>query len=1020
MKATVAACVGRFYLGFLLALITVHAVGAEPFALLSPTNAWRYNDESVDLGTNWIAPAYDDSTWSNGLSTLGFRAVSNTNYPLPPPNFIRTLLRKNTPTNSAMNIMTFYFRTHFTFTNDPAGIVLIASNLIDDGAIFYINGREIQRVRMPEGTVTWDTPAIGTRLIGTTRTPTATTYGYAVFSVPVNALVQGDNVAAVEVHQGSFASASMAFQMELWMEPSGPPVFDTQPLSATVFPGTNVTMSVSLTGGRDASIQWFHHTSPLRAATNSVLTFSNILVEQGGRYYAVASNSFGMATSSVAGLTVIGGESKLRVLEFTNVWRFDQSGADLGTAWRAPVYDDSSWPSGTGVLIRSPHSGFPEPTNQVLSLTGTSGDPIITYYFRTHLALPPGVSNVVLVASNLLDDGAVFYANGAEAARSRLNGIVTAVTFAQSSPNNGLSYETMLLPSTNLVSGDNVLAVEVHQSAPGSADVVFGMNLYAYGAFNQPVVILTPPRSQTVEEQTPVSFFADVIGAQSLFFQWFRNGVPIADGTNRILRIDVAHPANAGNYTFIASNALNVVTSTVATLSVIPDVVPPTLTAAYGTNGIAGLVVVFSDPVAPQSATNTANYVLSSPVNILSAQMIAPNIVLLTTSGLGPPFDYTLWVTNVSDLADSPNFIAPNASVHVQPNRFSLPTGLMQVQTVFIIVMENKDWSDIKGSTNAPYINSLLPQASYCERYTSPTNLHPSQPNYIWLEAGDHFGHVNSDGPFVSRISSTNHLSTQLHHAGIEWRGYMESLPYGRTGLLDSYPYVGRHNPFAFFDDITMNTNYCTNHVRPYAEFAGDLAGGKIGRYNFIVPNDTNDMHSGPPGSNAGLGGLIKQGDDWLSRELPQILNSAAFSNNGAVFITFDENDFSTNAMAMIVLSPLAKGGGYASYVPYDHSSTLRTMQEIFGVRPYLGAAANASPLNDLFKDLSLSTVRSNGVLSLRLDGVLPGRTNYVQASSNLVTWTTINTNVATNSIVILDPDAASSPQRFYRAIEQQ
>ena len=93
-------------------------------------------------------------------------------------------------------------------------------------------------------------------------------------------------------------------------------------------------------------------------------------------------------------------------------------------------------------------------------------------------------------------------------------------------------------------------------------------------------------------------------------------------------------------------------------------------------------------------------------------------------------------------------------------------------------------------------------------------------------------------------------------------------------------------------------------------------------------------------------------------------------------------------------------------------------MQEIFGLRPYLGAAANASPLNDLFKDFSLSVIRSNGIAGVRLDNVLLGRTNYVQASSDLVRWTTISTNIATNAIMILDPAAATSPQQFYRAIE--
>src|SRR5205085_9448396 len=139
------------------------------------------------------------------------------------------------------------------------------------------------------------------------------------------------------------------------------------------------------------------------------------------------------------------------------------------------------------------------------------------------------------------------------------------------------------------------------------------------------------------------------------------------------------------------------------------------------------------------------------------------------------------------------------------------------------------------------------------------------------------------------------------------------------------------HNPFAFFNDVTTDYNYATNHIRPYSYFAGDLAANRIGRYNWITPNLTNDMHDLAPGSSS----AVRQGDNWLALELPRILNSAAFTNNGLVILTFDESNASTTSpIMMAVLSPLAKGGGYVTTNFYDHSSTLRTMQDIFGVGP--------------------------------------------------------------------------------------
>src|SRR5881628_3457840 len=70
------------------------------------------------------------------------------------------------------------------------------------------------------------------------------------------------------------------------------------------------------------------------------------------------------------------------------------------------------------------------------------------------------------------------------------------------------------------------------------------------------------------------------------------------------------------------------------------------------------------------------------------------------------------------------------------------------VQTVFIILMENHNWADIKGSASAPYINNtLLPMSSYTTQYFNPPGIHPSLPNYLWLEAGTNFGISNDANP---------------------------------------------------------------------------------------------------------------------------------------------------------------------------------------------------------------------------------------------------------------------------------
>jgi hypothetical protein len=200
---------------------------------------------------------------------------------------------------------------------------------------------------------------------------------------------------------------------------------------------------------------------------------------------------------------------------------------------------------------------------------------------------------------------------------------------------------------------------------------------------------------------------------------------------------------------------------------------------------------------------------------------------------------------------------------------------------------------------------------------------------------------------------------------------------------------------------------------------AGDLASNNVARYNFITPDTCDDMHdSCPPLTNN-----ILQGDNWLSNNLPTILNSRAYKEGGAVFITWDEVTSGIQApIGMIVLSPYAKGGGYSNQIFYNHGSTLRTMEELFNVSPFLGGATNATDLSDLFsppgpKITSFSPTPA-GTEMLVL-GVMPGSTNIVQCSTNFVDWTAIATNIpATNFFHYTNTAPVGLPQQFFRVVQ--
>jgi phosphatidylinositol-3-phosphatase len=279
----------------------------------------------------------------------------------------------------------------------------------------------------------------------------------------------------------------------------------------------------------------------------------------------------------------------------------------------------------------------------------------------------------------------------------------------------------------------------------------------------------------------------------------------------------------------------------------------------------------------------------------------------------------------------------------------SRQSGLSSIKTVFIILFENTNWASITPSV-APYIRTtVVPMGAHATQYFNPLGTHPSEPNYIWLEAGDDLGLTTDKDASPSNSTSTkDHLVRHLENAGISWKTYQEDID-GTTCPLTSGGFAGsyaaKHNPFVFFRDLTDNNNpnssYCIAHNRPFAELATDLRKNTIARYNFITPNLCNDMHD--------CG--ITAGDTWLSQTLPVILNSRAYRDNGAVFITWDEGaGGSDGPIGMVVVSPLAKAN-YSNSIYYTHSSTLRTMQEIFRVRPFLRDAANATDLSDLFAD---------------------------------------------------------------------
>jgi hypothetical protein len=155
------------------------------------TNVWKYHDQGVDLGTAWRFPGYDDTPWPSGPALL----YNNTNNLQMPRN---TLIDFG-PT-------THYFRTTFVYTGAPQILSLSMRHIVDDGAVFYLNGMEVTRFNLPAGPIFY------------TNTASSAAGNASIRLVPTLAmtnLVIGTNVLAVEVHQAAIDGEDVAFGAEL-------------------------------------------------------------------------------------------------------------------------------------------------------------------------------------------------------------------------------------------------------------------------------------------------------------------------------------------------------------------------------------------------------------------------------------------------------------------------------------------------------------------------------------------------------------------------------------------------------------------------------------------------------------------------------------------------------------------------------------------------------------------------------------------------------------------------------------
>ncbi len=179
---------------------------------------------------------------------------------------------------------------------------------------------------------------------------------------------------------------------------------------------------------------------------------------------------------------------KLFAIDDVQVWKYDRSGADLGTAWKERIYtNDSAWPEGMA-LIADENGATAEPIRTRISRLNDNSEFVRTFYFRTYFNYT-GPLGGDLRLRHVIDDGAVFYLNGIEIHRFGL-AAGAAYDYLTLFGGHENAYEGIfVIPDIALLNGTNVFAAEVHQDSATSGDIVFGAELDVAISALQPTLI---------------------------------------------------------------------------------------------------------------------------------------------------------------------------------------------------------------------------------------------------------------------------------------------------------------------------------------------------------------------------------------------------------------------------------------------------------------------------------------------------------------------------------------------------
>lgn len=311
-------------------------------------------------------------------------------------------------------------------------------------------------------------------------------------------------------------------------------------------------------------------------------------------------------------------------------------------------------------------------------------------------------------------------------------------------------------------------------------------------------------------------------------------------------------------------------------------------------------------------------------------------------------------------------------------NKFSFGQSLPVPDHTVIVILENHLYSQIVGSGNAPFINSLLTDSNCANFSKSFALTHPSQPNYLFLFSGSDQGVTTNLIPVDTPFSTCN-LGASLLAQGYSFKGYSEDLPsIGYKGETSGF-YVRKHNPWVNWQTGLVNGIPDTCN-QPFSNFPADYS--QLPAVSIVVPNLIHDMHD-----SATTPAALINGDTWLFNNFNNYIQWTK-TNNSLFILTFDEDDFtSNNRILTLFLGPMVQGGTYSDSI--THYNVLRTLEDMYAL-PYCGASQGATAINncwvtsgvtsqqELLNEISIWPLPAKDILNLQITSERAGNAVFI------------------------------------------